>query len=82
MPQVNVVITLFKLVTNYKFWIVAEWNSRCRFGFVLEMVYWMRITISMIIEILLHSKLKINWCENKKIKTVINKIVNKLTTGK
>jgi len=43
----NVLITLLKWVTNYWYWIVAEWNSMCRFRLEFEMVYWRQICISM-----------------------------------
>jgi len=45
MPQPNVVITLLNWVTNYQYWILAQWNSRCRFRLVFEMVYWRRICV-------------------------------------
>ena len=48
-PHRNVLITLFNWVTNYWCWIVAEWNSRCRFMLVIEVVYWRQISISTII---------------------------------
>jgi len=58
LPHHNVLITLF---TNYKYWIVVEWNSRCRFILVFEMVYWRWIGISVIIVIdIIFIKLRIN----------------------
>ena len=41
----NLLITLLNWVTNYEYWIVVEWNWRCRFRLVFEMVYWRRIGI-------------------------------------
>ena len=61
MPHCNLLTTLFNRVTNYKYWIVAEWNSRCRFRLVFEMVYWRWIGISVIIVIhIIFIKLTIN----------------------
>ena len=54
----NVLITLLDWVTNYECWIVAEWNSRCRFGLVFEIVYWREISISMIIASNIISKIE------------------------
>ena len=61
MPQLNVLITLFNWVTNCENWIVAEWNSSCRFRLVFGRVYWRRISVSVIIIIhIIFLKLGIN----------------------
>ena len=39
MTHCNMLIKLFNSVTNYWYWIVAEWHSRCKFRLVFEMVY-------------------------------------------
>ena len=60
----NVLITLLNWVTNYEYWIVAEWNWRCRFRLVFEMVYWRRIGIHVrIILYIIFLQLRINWCK-------------------
>jgi len=59
LPHRNVVITLFNCVTNYYYWIVAEWYSRCRFSLVFEMVYWRRIGIIVVI-LIIFLELRIN----------------------
>ena len=48
MPQLKVMIALFNRITNEEYWIMAEWNSTCRFRLVFEMIYWRRIGVSII----------------------------------
>ena len=75
MPHRNVLITLFNGVTNYEYWIVAEWNSRCRLSWCLKCF----IEVG---SVLFYKNWElINWCEIKKNEWIRYTSGAKLTNG-